>query len=90
MILRVAAASDPLFYLHHGNVDRQWWSWQSRDLSKRLTDVNGPLVPFDYGNQQGGNSTLNSVLDFTQLAPSVKVGSVVDIRKLCYTYDKLS
>ncbi|KDN66925.1 hypothetical protein CSUB01_10449 [Colletotrichum sublineola] len=26
---------DPLFYLHHGMVDRTWWMFQSMDLEKR-------------------------------------------------------
>jgi hypothetical protein len=26
---------DPLFYLHHGMIDRTWWIWQSLDKKTR-------------------------------------------------------
>lgn len=36
---------DPIFFLHHANVDRLWWQWQQANLSARLTDMSGPLIP---------------------------------------------
>ncbi|KAK8058862.1 amino acid transporter [Apiospora phragmitis] len=33
--------ADPLFFMHHTNLDRLWWVWQSRDLGARLTDMGG-------------------------------------------------
>jgi tyrosinase len=33
--------ADPLFFMHHTNLDRIWWKWQSEDLKARLTDIAG-------------------------------------------------
>ncbi|TID01370.1 Tyrosinase ustQ [Colletotrichum higginsianum] len=35
--------ADPLFFMHHTNLDRLWWQWQSKDVS-RLTDIGGRNV----------------------------------------------
>ena len=37
------SAFDPVFFLHHANLDRLWTEWQSRD-TKRLTAIGGPLI----------------------------------------------
>ncbi|KXH55860.1 hypothetical protein CSAL01_08222 [Colletotrichum salicis] len=34
---------DPLFFLHHTNLDRLWWQWQAQNES-RLTDIGGNNV----------------------------------------------
>ncbi|KAH7354493.1 hypothetical protein B0T11DRAFT_332315 [Plectosphaerella cucumerina] len=35
--------ADPLFFMHHTNLDRLWWEWQSKNAS-RLTDMTGRNV----------------------------------------------
>ncbi|KAG8163087.1 hypothetical protein KVR01_007565 [Diaporthe batatas] len=35
--------ADPLFFMHHTNLDRIWWEWQSKD-DARLTDMGGDNV----------------------------------------------
>ncbi|KAK2011781.1 Di-copper centre-containing protein [Colletotrichum eremochloae] len=35
--------ADPMFFMHHTNLDRLWWEWQSKDTS-RLTDIGGPNI----------------------------------------------
>ncbi|KAK8065488.1 Tyrosinase ustQ [Apiospora hydei] len=35
---------DPLFFAHHTNLDRLWWTWQSKDLGARLADMGGVNV----------------------------------------------
>ncbi|RAH68073.1 tyrosinase family protein [Aspergillus aculeatinus CBS 121060] len=37
------SAFDPIFFLHHTNLDRLWTQWQSKNAS-RLTAMGGPLV----------------------------------------------
>jgi len=79
---------DPVFYLHHANLDRVWWSWQKKDLARRLVDISGPIAMMDY---QGANVTLNFPLSVGINAAEVTIGDVMDIRgsALCYDYDKV-
>lgn len=83
--------SDPIFWLHHANLDRVWWSWQMRDLAKRLKDMSGPVIFLDWGNEQGGNTTLDYVLSLGFNAKDITVGNTMDIKggKLCYDYDEI-
>lgn len=82
---------DPIFYLHHANLDRVWWSWQKLNLSARLTDIGGPIHIMDYGNTAGGNVTLSFPLSVGVNAPNVTIADVMDIHggTLCYDYDEL-
>lgn len=78
---------DPLFYLHHGNLDRIFTYWQSKDPS-RLTKVGGPVAPFDYS---GTNVTLDFKIGIGALAPTVTLKDVLDSQgnTLCYKYATL-
>lgn len=49
---------DPLFYLHHGNLDHITWLWQQQDPATRLYQVGGNVIPFAWG------SSPNVTLDF--------------------------
>ncbi|KAK4129026.1 Di-copper centre-containing protein [Parathielavia appendiculata] len=87
--------ADPIFYLHHANLDRVWWSWQKLNLQTRLTDISGPIFLMDYDNVQGGNVTLDYPLSLGVSAVDVTVGDVMNIAGcgktgvLCYEYDKV-
>ncbi|KAK0731025.1 hypothetical protein B0H67DRAFT_639457 [Lasiosphaeris hirsuta] len=86
--------ADPLFYLHHANLDRLWWSWQKLSPAARLADVSGPIFLMDYDNAQGGNVTLDFPLTAGVNAPDVTICNVMNIADcsrtgLCYEYDKL-
>ncbi|KAK4177133.1 hypothetical protein QBC36DRAFT_372443 [Triangularia setosa] len=37
----ITSSGDPLFFLHHGFVDKMWWDWQSKDLAARVKDISG-------------------------------------------------
>ncbi|KAI1847550.1 hypothetical protein JX266_006402 [Neoarthrinium moseri] len=41
----VASPTDPIFFLHHANLDRLWWNWQLEDLDTRLTEIGGDNYP---------------------------------------------
>jgi tyrosinase len=79
---------DPLFYLHHGFVDRLWWKWQSEDPANRTYQLGG----FSTQRSQGGvleETTLDYVMSTYGIRPNVTVRDVMDIQGgyLCYTYD---
>ena len=77
--------TDPLFYLHHGNLDHALWQWQQKDLPTRLNQVGGPVVPFDY---HGPNVTLYFKINMGQLAGNATLKQLLDTESgvLCYTY----
>lgn len=73
---------DPLFYLHHANLDRIWWQWQQKNPAKRLKEISGrSTVAPPYKNV-----TLEFPLKMGSLAPLLTIGDVMDTRDLCYTY----
>ncbi|KAM5353432.1 hypothetical protein ACJ41O_000082 [Fusarium nematophilum] len=78
--------NDPIFFLHHAQVDRLWWRWQQADLSAR---------EFDYtGDEASLNSTsrvpasLDDVLLMGGLAEDIRVRDIMDTTtlRLCYKY----
>jgi tyrosinase len=83
--------SDPLFWLHHSNLDRVFWSWQTRNLPARFFDMSGPLAFGDYDNAVAGNTTLDYVIDVGTINVNTTVGSVMNIQggTLCYGFDAL-
>ncbi|RYP75065.1 hypothetical protein DL769_003894 [Monosporascus sp. CRB-8-3] len=75
---------DPVFFLHHGFVDRMWRKWQIMDDS-RLRDISGCATPGDNCEPL----TRNTVLSSMGLRREVTVGQILDIYEpfLCYLYD---
>ena len=53
-----AYPSDPVFFLHHTNLDRLWAQWQQRDTAHRLHAYNGRA-----SNDTNAVATLSDVLD---------------------------
>ncbi|KAF6813124.1 amino acid transporter [Colletotrichum sojae] len=43
-----ASPGDPVFFLHHANLDRLWQKWQEADLPARLTDMSGSIIPPEF------------------------------------------
>ena len=84
-----SSTTDPLFFMHHGQIDRLWAVWQSYDES-RLHDIGGPVRPDGTGIVQ-----LSSSLDLSSFeAPSITARQIMDtVNKdgtgiLCYKYEK--
>ena len=75
---------DPIFYLHHANLDRIWWNWQQTEPNIRLYEVSGRSTitpPFQ-------NITLDFGLEMGGFAPITPIRQVMDIHSepMCYTY----
>lgn len=75
---------DPLFFLHHTQLDRLWWKWQQADPAKRLKDYTGNAVV----NSTHKAARLGDLLSYGDLGPSVTVSEIMDTRSgsLCYAY----
>ncbi|KAI8587058.1 hypothetical protein BDZ88DRAFT_454424 [Geranomyces variabilis] len=82
----VSSVNDPIFWLHHCNLDRWWARWQ--------------LAHPDVGNTYGGNveagsddndAALTDLMHYSGLYPDITVGSVMNFTNgldglLCYAY----
>ncbi|KAM0238277.1 hypothetical protein ACHAP5_008741 [Fusarium lateritium] len=75
--------NEPLFFLHHANVDRVWAKWQGRN-NTRLADYSGKT--FD------GTADINDAMPVMGLAenePIVKDYMDTEAGALCYTYSDM-
>lgn len=67
--------NDPVFWLHHCNIDRIWWSWQARYG-----------VAYKYQPVSGGPAGHNRADTLQQLVTPRTIADVLDIRTLGYKY----
>ncbi|KAK2058040.1 Di-copper centre-containing protein [Colletotrichum caudatum] len=84
--LSMAAANDPVFYLHHAQVDRLWWQWQDKDAPSRLAE-------YGNGTRTGTNQSsqvmhVETQLDYGFFADRISVSRVLNTENgfLCYRY----
>jgi tyrosinase len=93
-----SSPNEPLFFLHHAQVDRLWWLWQQGDPSVRNTDYAGkreitpgvggrPLLPGEVAPVDPP-AALTDVMPFMKLADDVPVSAIMTTENdlLCYTY----
>jgi len=83
-----SSPNDPLFFLHHGNLDRIWAIWQKQSPD-RLYAHGGPIYP-----NGTGTTTLSDLMYMSDfVAPSLPIRVVQDILNrdgkgiLCYDYE---
>jgi tyrosinase len=76
---------DPLFFLHHCNLDRVLWNWQQKDLPRRLHEVGGPFEPLDYS---GVNVTLSFEMNLGKLGGNATLEQLLNTQGdvVCYDY----
>lgn len=80
-LLNLILGLEPIFFLHHANLDRVWWKWQTFDPKRRLADISGP-------DSRGHNISLNYALPFGQFNVTAVIKDVMDLTQypLCYDY----
>lgn len=82
---------DPLFYLHHGMIDRTWWIWQQLDRKTRQSAA-GISGTGTFLNQIPGpspNTTLDTMVDLGFAAgPPLKMADLMSTTEgpMCYIY----
>jgi tyrosinase len=76
---------EPLFFLHHAQVDRLWWLWQQQDPA-RLSVYNGEA--WHLGETGSREVSLDDKLLMGGIEDDVTVRDVIDTQggRLCYTY----
>jgi tyrosinase len=62
MMNAVLSPGDPVFFLHHTNLDRLWWEWQSANSTVRLTEIGGNNTPTAAFNAENGWNAPNANL----------------------------
>nr|POE72837.1 tyrosinase ustq [Quercus suber] len=77
------AAYDPLFFLHHTQLDRLWWMWQQRQPDRGLRAYNGRKQ-----RHSTETASIDDTIHMKGLAADVRVADVMDVEgdMLCYTY----
>ncbi|GAW20959.1 hypothetical protein ANO14919_104720 [Xylariales sp. No.14919] len=76
------APNDPIFWLHHVQLDRLWWLWQREAPQQRLHDYK------QHASEPPRQTSLGDMLHYGGLAEGVKVGQVMETENslLCYKY----
>ena len=75
--------TDPVFFLHHTQLDRLCWRWQHADPQQRLTEYLGKAA-----QNSTESASLEDVLPMGNLAPDVQVSEIMatESELLCYRY----
>lgn len=76
---------DPLFFLHHGQIDRLWWMWQQEDLSVRSQDFSGIRI-LPTGEVASESASLFDILPMLGLAEDVAVQDVMSTNTTLLRY----
>lgn len=82
----MTSANEPLFWLHHAQLDRLWWQWQEENPGVRMEEYEG--VSFNTTEGKKIQGTLNDQLRFTGFWKDIKVREVMKTegQLLCYRY----
>ncbi|MCJ1357635.1 MAG: hypothetical protein MMC33_007631 [Icmadophila ericetorum] len=81
--LAMTAANDPIFFVHHVQLDHLWWRWQQDRLDVRLKEYTGKHM-----FNSTGEASLGDILMYGGFAEDVPVSKVMDTEGgfLCYRY----
>ncbi|KAK0649934.1 hypothetical protein B0T16DRAFT_492448 [Cercophora newfieldiana] len=79
--------SDPVFWLHHAQVDRLWTIWQNQNPAVRTSQVWGTQTAGNF--PPSDNATLDTQITFGVIAPPIKIRDAVSTidGDFCYIYD---
>ena len=72
-----SSPNDPVFFLHHANIDRLWNVWMSRHGQSYLPDSGGPI----------GHNLHDHMWPFAHIGQFVTPADVLDSAALGYRYD---
>ncbi|KAK8050349.1 hypothetical protein PG994_012079 [Apiospora phragmitis] len=90
-----SSPGEPIFYLHHGVLDKLWNEWQRKDWHARKADIGGPDTQFAYPYNYFGaspaykNVTLDFEMNLGEIGGMKKINQAMDTvgGEFCYTYE---
>jgi len=76
--------NDPIFFLHHTQLDRLWWKWQQIDPQRRLMDYHGKAGTIESSRE----ASMNDLLHVSSMGPAIAVSEIMSTQTkiLCYIY----
>ncbi|OTB16984.1 hypothetical protein K445DRAFT_21175 [Daldinia sp. EC12] len=87
-MMPATSPNDPLFFLHHTQIDRLWTLWQQEDPEARTNAYGGIKTQNSPGGPTPPEATLDDILPMNNLAKDIPVRDVMSTQSdlLCYTY----
>ncbi|KAI1804823.1 Di-copper centre-containing protein [Daldinia bambusicola] len=87
-MMPASSPNDPLFFLHHTQIDRLWTLWQQEDPESRTNAYGGIKTQNNPGEPAPPEATLDDILPMIKLAKDIPVRDVMSTQTdlLCYTY----
>ncbi|CAE6445012.1 unnamed protein product [Rhizoctonia solani] len=88
------SSNEPLFHLHHGNVDRLWWLWQEKSRSNKFAFHGGSVQDISqiaqYPNGVAPWLKKTDLIPGAGMFKSISIQDSLDTRKppFCYVYDR--
>ncbi|CAE6340562.1 unnamed protein product [Rhizoctonia solani] len=88
------SSNEPMFFLHHGNVDRLWWLWQEKSRNNKFAFHGGSIQNVSaidqYPNGMPPWLAITDLIPGAGMFKSVSINDVLDTRRypLCYVYDR--
>ncbi|KAK6080982.1 tyrosinase central domain protein [Seiridium cupressi] len=78
--------NDPMFWLHHSQIDRTWWIWQNQNPADRAFDIAGTNTVFD--TPPSANTTIEDTINLgiVRKALAIKHHVSTVAGPYCYIY----
>ncbi|KAG4440811.1 hypothetical protein IFR05_003683 [Cadophora sp. M221] len=80
--------NDPIFFLHHTQIDRLWYLWQRQDPEKRNNEYSGIRTQDQFDGATPPEASLENWLPMRGMATDLQVKDLMKTESelLCYTY----
>jgi tyrosinase len=77
-----ASPADPVFFLHHAFIDRNFRIWQNNGGNARVTTISGT-------DSQGNRLSLDTTVNVYDFRPTVRIRDILNTQSttLCYKYN---
>ncbi|KAH6682247.1 monooxygenase [Plectosphaerella plurivora] len=84
-----SSPNDPIFFLHHGQIDRLWTLWQAANPANRTMEYSGIRTQDQFDGVTPPAATLEDIMPMFGLADDVAVKEYMNTQAgpLCYRYE---